>query len=365
MIENGEFAAFTRRVLRAMARRAGGDVELLPELQRMRNTIDEAMTAAVAACRAEGYSWGEIAQRLGTTRQAAQQRYGRPEPRSSKRRQPAIDGAAPAARRCAAVVALLAVGLSVLAAPAGAAQRRTIACPQFGAHRGEGWPAATTGDSRVAVQAAIDDPGATFLESDVWATSDGLGLMQHSNSLPESTDGLGLVSDHTLDEIQTTMHMHDGTAPESLPEFLAQVVGAHKHAVLHDKSASLDSYVDAQMRAAHAHPYVRVMVATIREARWFHDRGWIVEYTPPARAPRAGEVAAAKAAGVSSVLIVDTSRKATPGNRFTPWIAARVQTDYVTYSAAQDATATHYAITRLMSGDLAQSRAVEACAVAS
>lgn len=99
MIENGEFAAFTRRVLRAMARRAGGDVELLPELQRMRDTIDEAMTAAVAACRAEGYSWGEIAQRLGTSRQAAQQRYGRPEPRSSKRRQPTIDAATPAAWR--------------------------------------------------------------------------------------------------------------------------------------------------------------------------------------------------------------------------------------------------------------------------
>lgn len=273
-----------------------------------------------------------------------------------------------APRRIAAAVALLAVALSVLAGPAGAAsaRRRTIACPQFGAHRGEGWPAATTGDSRLAVQAAIDDAGASFLESDVWATSDGLGLMQHSNSLPESTDGAGLVSGHTLDEIQTTMRMHDGTVPESLPEFLAQVVGAHKHAVLHDKSPGrLDGYVDAQMRAAHAHAYVRVMVATISAAQWFHERGWIVEYTPPARAPRAGEVAAAKAAGVSSVLIVDTSRKATPANRFAPWIAAHVQTDYVTYSAAQDETARQYAIARLMSGDLAQSRAVEGCAAAS
>jgi hypothetical protein len=75
------------------------------------------------------------------------------------------------------------------------------------------------------------------------------------------------------------------------------------------------------------------------------------------------EVVAAKAAGAAAVLIVDTSRKATPGNRLQPWIDAHVYTDYVTYSQAQDDTAGQYAISRLMSGDVVQSRAAEGCAV--
>lgn len=77
MVENGEFAAFSRRIMRALARRAGGDVDLLPQLRKVQDDVDELMRGAVAQCRAEGYSWAEIAARLGTTRQAAQQRYGR------------------------------------------------------------------------------------------------------------------------------------------------------------------------------------------------------------------------------------------------------------------------------------------------
>lgn len=77
MVENFEFAQFAARVMRAMARRAGGDVELLPVLRDVQASIDTLMRESIAACRAEGYSWAEIATRLGTTRQAAQQRYGR------------------------------------------------------------------------------------------------------------------------------------------------------------------------------------------------------------------------------------------------------------------------------------------------
>jgi DNA-directed RNA polymerase specialized sigma24 family protein len=77
MVENSDFAAFARRIMRALARRAGGDVELLPILRRVQDDVDELMREAVDHCRSEGYSWAEIASRLGTTRQAAQQRYGR------------------------------------------------------------------------------------------------------------------------------------------------------------------------------------------------------------------------------------------------------------------------------------------------
>lgn len=91
MVENSDFARFAARIMRAMARRAGGDVELLPELRAVQDQVDELMCQAVADCRAEGYSWGEIAQRLGTTRQAAQQRYGRDTVRRAEQRQGTVD----------------------------------------------------------------------------------------------------------------------------------------------------------------------------------------------------------------------------------------------------------------------------------
>ena len=59
-VENDEYGAFVRRVLRAYARRVGdGDV-----------------AEAVKGLRACGYSWAEIGSRLGITRQAAHQRWG-------------------------------------------------------------------------------------------------------------------------------------------------------------------------------------------------------------------------------------------------------------------------------------------------
>jgi hypothetical protein len=77
--ENDEYAAFARRVLRAYARRvADGDVEALTLMLGLSAEIDTAISQAVTGLRAFGYSWAEIGSRLGVTRQAAQQRWGRP-----------------------------------------------------------------------------------------------------------------------------------------------------------------------------------------------------------------------------------------------------------------------------------------------
>lgn len=77
--ENSEFADFARRILRAYSRRiATGDVESLAHLVSLSTDIDEAIQQAVDGLRTVGYSWAEISKRLGTTRQAAQQRWGRP-----------------------------------------------------------------------------------------------------------------------------------------------------------------------------------------------------------------------------------------------------------------------------------------------
>ena len=76
VVENTEFTAFGRRVIRAAGRRvAAGDVDALPALAALAADVDAAITDAVTGLRAAGYSWGEIAARLGVTRQAAHQRW--------------------------------------------------------------------------------------------------------------------------------------------------------------------------------------------------------------------------------------------------------------------------------------------------
>lgn len=77
VVENDEFAAFARRIIRAHGRRvAAGDVEALRDLVALSSTIDDAIGDAVMGLRAFGYSWSEIGQRLGISKQAAQQRWG-------------------------------------------------------------------------------------------------------------------------------------------------------------------------------------------------------------------------------------------------------------------------------------------------
>src|SRR5215468_5644246 len=79
VVENDEYAAFARRVLRAYARRVGdGDVEALTLMLGLSAEIDDAIAQAVRGLRGFGYSWAEIGSRLGITRQAAQQRWGHP-----------------------------------------------------------------------------------------------------------------------------------------------------------------------------------------------------------------------------------------------------------------------------------------------
>jgi hypothetical protein len=76
--ENSEYAAFARRVLRAYSRRVAiGDVDSLAHMISLADDINDAISQAVSGLRDTGYSWAEIGSRLGITRQAAQQRWGR------------------------------------------------------------------------------------------------------------------------------------------------------------------------------------------------------------------------------------------------------------------------------------------------
>ncbi|WP_088284777.1 hypothetical protein [Kineosporia sp. A_224] len=74
----GHCAALAARVIRARSRRiAEWDVEGLGGRLKLREGLDAATQVAVTGLRGFGYPWAEIAARLGTTRQAAQQRWGR------------------------------------------------------------------------------------------------------------------------------------------------------------------------------------------------------------------------------------------------------------------------------------------------
>ncbi len=54
----------------------GSDIDALTDMTGLAAELDEAIAQAVLGLRKTGYSWGDIAARLGVSRQAAQQRWG-------------------------------------------------------------------------------------------------------------------------------------------------------------------------------------------------------------------------------------------------------------------------------------------------
>jgi hypothetical protein len=76
-VENDEYADFLRRALRAYGRRvADGDIDALSSFNALVAEASEQLGEAVFFLRVRGYSWTDIGNRLGVTRQAAQQRWG-------------------------------------------------------------------------------------------------------------------------------------------------------------------------------------------------------------------------------------------------------------------------------------------------
>lgn len=75
------FTAFGRRIVRALVRRANeGELDALVGLLELQRHVDQAVTEAGKALHSSAaitYSWAEIAQATGTTRQAAAMRYGK------------------------------------------------------------------------------------------------------------------------------------------------------------------------------------------------------------------------------------------------------------------------------------------------
>ncbi len=76
--ENPDYAAFLRRAIAAHGRRvADGDIDALPELEALARSVSAALDEAVAGLRAEpnAYSWQQLADVLGVSRQAVMKRW--------------------------------------------------------------------------------------------------------------------------------------------------------------------------------------------------------------------------------------------------------------------------------------------------
>jgi hypothetical protein len=77
-VENADYSAMVGRMVRAYGRRlADADPSDLPDALAIMGELDRAIGQAVVSMRGAGFSWADVAAYTGTSRQAAQQRWGR------------------------------------------------------------------------------------------------------------------------------------------------------------------------------------------------------------------------------------------------------------------------------------------------
>jgi hypothetical protein len=75
--ENDQYFAMVGRMVRAAGKRAAEDVDALPFLLDLQKQVEAATVTAIEGLKADGYSWADIADRVGMTRQGAAQLYKR------------------------------------------------------------------------------------------------------------------------------------------------------------------------------------------------------------------------------------------------------------------------------------------------
>lgn len=78
-VETAEFAAMVGRMVTALGRRvADGDPADLADMLALASRFDAEVASAVRRMREQhGYSWADVGEAAGVTRQAAQQRWGK------------------------------------------------------------------------------------------------------------------------------------------------------------------------------------------------------------------------------------------------------------------------------------------------
>jgi hypothetical protein len=77
-VETEDYLQMVRRILSAAARRvAEGDEQQFRALADLQTVLDTMMAQAVRGLRESGYTWQQIGDAAGTTRQAAHERFAR------------------------------------------------------------------------------------------------------------------------------------------------------------------------------------------------------------------------------------------------------------------------------------------------
>jgi hypothetical protein len=77
--DHTEWFRMLKRMVAASGRRvAHADADDLRELVAIRESLDDAIRAAIDGLRADGYSWAALGESLGVTGQAVYMRYGKP-----------------------------------------------------------------------------------------------------------------------------------------------------------------------------------------------------------------------------------------------------------------------------------------------
>ena len=75
--ETRDFGVMVHRMLKAYGARVGhADMEDLEQLVALRTDLDRITAEAIQQLRQTGYSWADVGEVMGVTRQAAQQRWG-------------------------------------------------------------------------------------------------------------------------------------------------------------------------------------------------------------------------------------------------------------------------------------------------
>lgn len=75
-VETPEYSAMLERMIKAYGKRVGdGDPIDLARMVELRRVFDEALVLAVRGQSSAGFSWREIAEGLGTSREAAFMRF--------------------------------------------------------------------------------------------------------------------------------------------------------------------------------------------------------------------------------------------------------------------------------------------------
>lgn len=278
-------------------------------------------------------------------------------------------------RSMIAVLVLFASALAPVLASMGTAAARTepsshiaTPCPVWAAHRGEGWPAPYTEDSRLAISAGLTDPQMAAVEDDAWPTADGKFLMMHSRTVDRDTDGAGPISSQTLAHWQASVHMTDGSVPMSLRDYLSLIkTTARGHAYLHVKSSADLPEMAAELNAAGVADYLRVMSGSQMVLATLHRLApaYRLELADAggSESDTAHYVDVARTLGQGRVMLAANSHL-WGASTIRAYLAAGVTIEYITFGASQDRQAASFppgTFARVLTDDVNRTAAAFEC----